>query len=105
MHRQYVTREYLIEALTPLIGQKLDRENLGKRRLSVNISRPGQTRVDADIRRITDEGIGDYFYGRVEILRWEDIREVQFVLRDHLDNIEYEGERLALEHAPMQAAA
>lgn len=106
MHRQYVTREYLIEALTPLIGQKLDVAKRTQRHLTANIARPGQRRYDADIRAITDEGIRDYFLDRIETLRWEDIREVQFVLRDGMGNVEREGAVLALSHdAPAEVRA
>lgn len=112
MHRQTetVSREYLIELLTPLIGQRDDRNARLGLHLTANITRAGQTRagqtrVDADIQSITGKGITDLFFNRFELLRWEDIREVQLILKDGLGNIQMEGAVLALEHEAARAAA
>lgn len=100
-----VTREYITKLLTPLIGQRDDRNARRKLHLTANITRGGQTRVDADICAISDKGITDCFFNKLELLRWEDIRSVQLVLRDHLDNIECEGDVLKLDHRALKVAA
>jgi hypothetical protein len=107
MHRQaeIVSREYLVDLLTPLIGQRDDRAARRSLHLTANITRLGRTRVDADIQDISAKGITDCFDGRFELLTWEDIREVQLILHDGLGNIQMEGSVLELEHEARRAAA
>lgn len=107
MHRQTeaVTRDYLIELLTPLIGQRDDRNARRGLHLTANISFGGHRRVDADICAISEKGITDCHFDMLRTIAWEDVREVQVILRDGLGEIQMEGAVLALDHRPARAAA
>lgn len=75
--------------LRPFAGAKLNRardaDGYCLPRLSaVDILTDGVARYDADIRAVTVEGIGVFFYSGCELIPWSDVRRVTIAALDEM---------------------
>jgi hypothetical protein len=77
-HRQITTTE-LKAMLEPHIGLRFSgARNYQAGYDAVDLTRPGHTMVDADIREITDEGVVCFRNHTCTTFRWDEITKVRF---------------------------
>lgn len=77
------TTAELIELLAPFAGAKLNRPRDPASRYGAYLPQAAAVdilatvnAVNADVRRVTDEGVEIFFYDRCHMVRWADVRRV-----------------------------
>jgi hypothetical protein len=80
MSTRPATSAELIELVRPFAGAKLNRARDARGYVLPQTDAidllAATNRINADVRSVSGEGVGVFFYDRVELIRWSDVRRV-----------------------------
>ena len=85
------TREQAEAIVVPFVGAKINRKRDANgyampNRAAIDIRYVGATRIDADVRDVSPEGITTFFYSGADFIPWDDVLSLTIREMDDLGN-------------------